>query len=298
MNDESLPEIATKKINRFLNFWVKFFLIVFGLFVVVLGSFAVKYNLQQKAIAGLEKNGSAEYKEYVESVSNIKNEWSLKEDELKAENTSQKDIELVRKDYIELESRALLLKVRLDSSLSDIEKQGILKKMVELGFQNKKTFTSEISCLYTEEKLPLQDFFIGTTLKFNEPIIYVDWKQEQERHCSASFDVAKYYIMLPVTRWSEFSFDKESAGIKEYKIDPAVTFTVEGRFVLHKKDLFYTDSDYYILKASDGIISVVPSFVFENLSVNDNKTGPEIFKDGKSIGYIAWDAFSESVWLK
>jgi hypothetical protein len=105
------------------------------------------------------------------------------------------------------------------------------------------------------------------------------------------------------SQWDSTIFDKEGRGIKDYKIDPSVTFTVEGRIKLHSRSLFSEgDTDHYILKDSNGVISVVPYFyIFDQYykedTVDDGRAGAELYKDNKYIGYVVSDIQSGGVWM-
>ena len=84
---------------------------------------------------------------------------------MKAKGSSSQDIELAKKGYLNFIGSTLLLKVQLESSLSDIEKKGILKKFVEL---TKSALTQNTGCGYTEQELPLQDFFCRGNFEVQE----------------------------------------------------------------------------------------------------------------------------------
>ena len=178
--------------------------------------------------------------------------------------------------------------------------------MVEHGIKNKSILTRDTGCEYIEKKLPLQDFFVGATLKFKKLMVYIDWKGEQARYCSPSFAVAKYYSLKSVDDWSHVIFDKKGRGIKEYQIDPSVTFTVMGRFQLLRQSFISNrKSDYYILKDSNGLVSVVPfnsvfdmDFQDEGVAARNQSIGSELYKDEKLIGHVVSDSTSGGVWIK
>ena len=290
--------------RRRSKLWLKIILIVVGVFVVLAGVVAVRYYMEQRAIANLEKTGSAEYKQYIESIDKISEQLVALEAEMKAKGSSAEDIESAKRDYINFIGSTLLLKIQFEStSLTDLEKKAILQRLQKLGIENKSTLTGDFGCDYTEQELPLQDFFVGATLKFKKPMVYIDWKEEQAKYCSPSFTLAKYYSLESVSQWDSTIFDKEGRGIKDYKIDPSVTFTVEGRISLHDRGLFSEgDRDHYILKDSNGVISVVPFFYifdqyYENDTIDDGEAGAELYKNGQYIGYVVSDIRSGSVWI-
>ena len=212
---EQLVESITDKPKRKSKLWLKILLIIVGLFVVGGGVVAAKYYMQERAIANLDKNGSAEYKQYVESINKINEGWPAIEAEMKAKGSSSQDIELAKKEYLNFIGSTVLLQVQLESSLSDVEKKAILRKLVQLVIENKSTLTKNTGCEYTEQKLELQDFFVSAILKFKKPMVYIDWKEEQAKHCSPSFAAAKYSSLESASQWDSTIFDKEGRGIKD-----------------------------------------------------------------------------------
>ena len=291
---------------RLLKYMKASFLIIVGLLFVGCGVVVGNNYLEQNAIASLDKDGSSEYKQYVESINKINEQWPVLETELKSKGLNTQDIELAKKDYHYFISSTILLRVQLESSLSDIEKKAVLQKLVEHGIKNKSILTRDTGCEYIEKKLPLQDFFVGATLKFKKLMVYIDWKGEQARYCSPSFAVAKYYSLESVDAWSHVIFDKKGRGVKEYQIDPSVTFTVMGRFqLLRQSFISNSKSDYYILKDSNGLVSVVPfsrifdmDFQDEGVAALNQRTGSVLYKDEKLIGHVVSDSTSGGVWIK
>lgn len=301
--NEALGQNITDKPRHASRLWLKTLLVIIGLLVVGLGLVAVKYYMEQRAIVNLENNGSIEYKQYIESINKISEPVVALEAEMKALGSSAEDIEVAKRDYIDFLISTLRLQIQLEeSSLTDIEKKDILQRLQTLEIENKSTLTVDSGCDFTEQELSLQDFFVGTTLKFKKPMVYIDWKEEQEKYCSPSFAAAQYYSLESISQWDSTVFDKEGRGIKEYKIDPSLTFTVEGRIKLHSRSLFGGgDIDHYVLKDSNGVISVVPFlyiFDYKGKTADDGKTGSELYKDGKLVGHVVSDLMSGEVWIQ
>lgn len=297
-------EDTAGKPNRRPKLWLKIILVIVGIFIVLGGVVGARYYMEQRAIANLEKTGSAEYKQYIELINKISEQLVALEAEMKAKGSSVEDIEVAKRDYINFIGSTLLLKIQLgDSSLTDLEKKAVLQRLQKLGIENKPTLTGDFGCDYTEKELPLQDFFVGTTLKFKKPMVYIDWKEEKEKYCSPSFTATTYHSLESVSQWDSTIFDKKGRGIKEYKIDPSVTFTIEGRISLHDRRSFSEgDTDYYILKDSNGVISVVPFFYifdqyYESDTIDDGEAGAELYKNSQYIGYIVSDISSGGVWV-
>jgi len=298
------PGNIAGKPERRSRLWVKLLVAIIGISAVLGVTVFARSFLQQRAIANLEKNGSAEYKQYAGSIQEINKQWSGIEAEMKTRGASSEDIELTKKDFIEFLASTILLKIKFESSLSDIEKEAISKKLLQLALENGITLSQEDKkCKYTEQELPLQDFFVGATLKFKKPMVYIDWKEEKAKYCSPSFAATRYYSLESVSQWGSTIFDKEGRGIKEYKIDPSVTFTVVGRIKLHSRSLFSEgDRDQYILKDSNGEVTVVPFFYifdqyYKDDTVDDGEAGAELYKNGQYIGYVVSDISSGGIWI-
>jgi hypothetical protein len=299
-----MSENATSKPKRKIQLWLKIILIIFGMFIVLSGVFAAKYYVQQKAIANLEKTGSVEYKKYIESIDKISEQLVTLEAEMKAKGSSTEDIEVAKRDFINFIGSTLLLKIQFEStSLTNLEKKAVLQRLQKLGIENKSTLAEDFGCDYTEQELPLQDFFVGATLKFKKPMVYIDWKEEKTKYCSPSFSATRYYSLESVSQWDSTIFDKKSRGIREYKVDPSITFTVEGRIKLHSRRLFgERDLDHYILRDSNGEVIVVPFFnifdqYYEDDTIDDGEAGAELYKNGQYIGYVVSDISSGGVWI-
>lgn len=277
-----------------------------GLILIVLiatGTFL--YFKETRDIAKLEITGSAEYKQYIESIDKFNEEWGKTKTQMEAEGSSAEDIALAQRDFFEFVGSTILLKIQLgDTNLTDDEKKGVILKLAGWVKNNPSIVDVDSICEYTEKELPLQDFFVGATLKFKKPMVYLDWKEEQEKYCSPSFAAAKYYSLESASQWDSTIFDKEGRGIKDYKIDPSVTFTVEGRIKLHSRSLFSEgDNDHYILRDSNGVISVVPFFYifdqdYKGDTAGDGEIGSELYKDGKLVGHIVSDISSRGVWIQ
>ncbi|MFZ2523399.1 MAG: hypothetical protein WAW92_03375 [Minisyncoccia bacterium] len=296
------PEPLQEKPKKSL--WIKIILGILGVLIIGVGYFTFKYSIQEKQIAYLETSSSAEYKGYVESINKISDEWTVVETRMKAQGSSIQDIESAKREFLEFIASTILLKIKLEkTTMSEAEKSGIVKKLAQLTSEMKIDPSVDVGCEYTEQELPLQDFFIGATLKFKKPMLYIDWKEEKAKYCSPSFAVAKYASLESASQWNSTIFDKEGRGIKDYKIDPSVTFTVEGRIRLHSRGLFNErDIDYYILKDSNGVISVVPYFyIFDQYNkedtIDDGESGAGLYKNGKYIGYVVSDIRSGGVWV-
>ena len=102
---------------RLLKYMKASFLIIVGLLFVGCGVVVGNNYLEQNAIASLDKDGSSEYKQYVESINKINEQWPVLETELKSKGLNTQDIELAKKDYHYFISSTILLRVQLESSL-------------------------------------------------------------------------------------------------------------------------------------------------------------------------------------
>ncbi len=297
---EQLRESIADKPKHKLKLWLKILLTIVGVFVVLAGVVAATYYMQERAIAHLDKNGSAEYKQYVEFINKINEGWPAIEAEVKAKGSSPQEIELAKKDYLNFMGSTILLKAQLESSLSDIEKKAILQKLVQLGIDNKSTLTKNTGCEYTEQELPLQDFFIGATLKFKKPMMYVDWADEKKKDCSPLLSATKFFLKS-TSAWDSTIFDKD--GITVHQIDPSTTFTVEKRILVKRGGLFGEDHERYILRDSNGIVSA-PAFFYifdqdyKGETADDGEIGSELYKDGKLVGHVVSDIRSSGVWIQ
>lgn len=303
---EQLPESIVDKPKRKSKLWLKILLVIVGVFVVLTGVVAVRYFIQERAIANLDKNGSAEYKQYVESINNVEsinkiNEgWPAIEAGMKAKGSSSQDIELAKKDYLNFIGSTILLEVQLESSLSNIEKQAILRKLVQLGIQNKSTLSKDTGCAYTEQELPLQDFFVGATLKFKKPMIYLDWPDGKKKDCSPLLSSTKF-LFESASSWDSTIFDKSDMAV--HPVDALTTFTVEKRILVKRGGLFGEDHEHYILRDSNGIVSA-PAFFhifdqdYKGETADAGEIGSELYKDGKLVGHVVSDITSSGVWIQ
>ncbi len=312
INNE-IQAIVAPKTNWFLRHNVLYSLIGVLLLVVIVGSVywwqqIKKTNELHQAVtdqfADLDINGSAEYKTYVESIDKIGDQWAATEAQMKAKGSSPEDIELAKREFFQFFASTLLLKIKFEgTTMSNREKEAVASKLQQLSKDININLSVDTGCEYTEQKLTLQNFFVGATLKFKKPMVYVDWKEEQAKYCSPSYASAKYYSLESASQWNSTIFDKEGRGIKDYKIDPSVTFKVEGRFKLHSRSLFSEGNrDHYIIKDSNGVISIVPFFdIFDQYyktdTVDDGEAGAELYKNGQYIGYVVSDIHSGGVWI-
>jgi hypothetical protein len=262
-------------------------------------------QLQQQAatdeFADLEVNGSAEYKSYVESINKIGDQWGATEAQMKTQGSSTEDIELAKRDFFEFFATTLLLKIKFEeTALTDREKLAIGSKLQDLAKDINIDLSVDPGCEYTEQKLPAQDFFVGATLKFKKPMVYIEWPEEQKKYCSPIMSSTRYWIQSTESSGSFAHYDE----VKTHPIDPSTTFTVEGRVKLHNRGLFGgEDRDHYILKDSKGEITV-PAFFYvfdqdyKGQTADDGEIGSELYKDGKLIGHIVSDIKSGGVWIQ
>src|SRR3990167_5082349 len=73
-----------------------------GLVVITLiGITGFLYYKETGAIAKLEITGSQEYKQYIESIEKINEMWLETEAQMKTEGSSEEDIKLAHRDFIE-----------------------------------------------------------------------------------------------------------------------------------------------------------------------------------------------------
>src|SRR3989338_7684564 len=200
------PE-GSPKPNWFLRHNVLYSVIGILLLVVIVGSaywwreIKQTYKFQQVVTdqsADTKVSYSEEYEKYVESISKIGDQWAATEAQMKTQGSSAEDIELAKRQFFKFFVSTLLLKIQFEgTTMSDIEKQTIASKLQQLFKDINIDLSVDTGCEYTEQKLPLQDFFVGATLKFKKPMIYVDWKEEQAKYCSPSYAAAKYYALEP-----------------------------------------------------------------------------------------------------
>lgn len=289
MTDNNPPKHKSKM-------WLKIVLIIIGILIAISGTIVTKGYMQKRAIANLEKTGSPEYKQYLASVDKIEEQWLSIEAEMKAKGSNTQEMALAKRDYINFIGSTLFLKIKSESSLSDIEKKAIFKKLLHLAIKSESALTKDSGCEYTEQELALQDFFVGATIKFKKPMIYVDWKEEKKKECSPILSSAKYFLFSREA-WGNIVFDK--TGIVEHPIDPSTTFTVEKRILVKRGGLFSKEMQHYVLRDNNGVISVPPFYIFDSdFDGKMGESGSELYQGNRHIGHIVSDIRSGGVWIQ
>jgi len=273
--------------------------IVLGIVVVaalLVGYGAVRYFIQERAIKKLEDSGSAEYKAYAKSIDEINNQWLTMENQMKISGSNQEDILLAKKDFINYIGTTILLKISMESSLTEIEKVAVTRKLLNLIGSDKELLASvkNKSCEYTEEDLILQDFFASSTLKFKKPMIYIEGGDTEK--CSPKMSMAKYELWAKES-WDSIIFDKSK--IVEHSIATSTTFTVLGRIKVKRGGLFADETEHYVLRDSNGVVSV-PSFsVFDSDFEGEiGESGSELYQGNKYIGHLVSDVTSGGIWIQ
>ncbi len=259
------------------------------LFALAGGVFFVK---QQKNSSGLMENGSPEYMENKKGIDALNEEWSKLEAELRADGKSDEEIKLYKSDYFEFIATALLLDIKLNTALTDSEKDNLLGHVEEIVDADVIT-KPDRGCKYSEEILPVEDFFEGAVIKFSNPMLYITDPDDQEK-CSPIMK-QKDYELYSADSWNSIIFDKSE--IKELPIDEGTTFTVEGKILLELGGLFDDETVRYVLRDSKGNLSV-PSFFIFDMARSDDKSSSYLYKDDEQVGHLVQDIRGSVVWLE
>jgi hypothetical protein len=275
--------------------WRRIGLTIVVLFIILAGFGLARFYMQEKAITNLSETGSDEYKTYVEAIDKISDQWLVIKDQMEAKNSSQEDIILAEKDFINSLGSTILLKIQFESSLSDIEQEAIARKLQKLVTDDKKSsFIADKTCEYSEEQLPLQDFFVGATLKFKKPMVYLE--DDNEKGCSPNM-IKAHYTLWSVESWNSILFDKSK--IIEHPVSPETTFVVAGRLLVKRGGLFANETEHYILRDSNGKISVPSSDIFDqDFRGKIGESGSELYNEDAYVGHIVSDVTSGGVWIQ
>jgi len=294
------PSAAPSKNRLFLRISV-FILFVLIAFAAVGAFYIQKEEQEQLQIAAkLETTGSAEYKSYIGAIDKLEKEWAVMEAEMRTGSSTEGEIQLAKKDFLNYFAQTYLLMIQLgETKLTDEEKKGVILRLSQLVIDNPELIEEDKICRYKEDQLPLQDIFVGAKIKFKKPMVYVENNEEDE--CSQNMVEAPYELW-PAESWEPF--ERSVAGQK-YQVDPSTTFTVEKRFLLKDKGLFGEDSEYYFLRNDKGQVSVSATHIIFDQDYSwlktssiEGRAGSELYKDGKYIGKLVSDLTTGSVWIQ
>jgi len=125
-------------------------------------------------------------------------------------------------------------------------------------------------------------------------MLYLDWDNPNEKGCSPIRAQADY-LLVSVESWSSTIFDK--SDIEEITIDPSTTFTVEGKILVKKGGLFSDEREHYILRDSNGVVSV-PSFLVFDSDFLEDESGSHLYKDNEYVGHVVQDVSTGVVWIE
>lgn len=233
---------------------------------------------------------SEEYDQHLESLNALHDNWAKLETKLRADGKPEEEIARSKSEFYEYMLTIWLTTLGHQSTLSAAERVLLLREIAAV-MPKDYVEKADRGCAYTEESLPLQDFFEGVVLKFSNPMVYISDPDDDHVNCSPMLKQADYDLWS-VESWDNIIFDK--SRITEVPIDPSTTFTVEAKVFVKKGGIFGSERERYILRDSNGLVSVPPVRVFDSALLGED-SGSYLYENDVRVGHVVQDGV---VWLE